>query len=88
MTADTLWSLAQVLLIPALAGLVLYVRQIDVRSRDRSEEGKAELASYKLHVAERYATNSYIQEVDKRMTDRLTSIDTKLDRLIERDHLS
>jgi len=85
MNADLLWNLATALLLPLLGGLVLYIRQTESKGRDRAEKLAKELSDYKTHVAEHYATNDYIKEVDNRFAERLSRIETKLDRLIERD---
>lgn len=43
-----------------------------------------EINDLKLHVAEKYATNDYVKEVDGRIMSTLRDVNGKLDRLIER----
>lgn len=91
MTIDILWQLAQLLLVPAIAGLVAYVRVVEVKGINAiaslalaKEHAAKELADFKTYVAEKYSTNAYTQEVDQRLMTRLAGMDSKLDRLIER----
>lgn len=40
---------------------------------------------YRVEVSEKYATNSYLREVEARIAQRFDEVSKKLDRLIERN---
>lgn len=73
MTADMIWKVVTAVLLP-IAGWLL----IDhLRLRDR-------IAGLEVKIAETYATNAYVREVEERLGGTLRNIDSKLDRLVEK----
>jgi hypothetical protein len=49
---------------------------------DRLAASEKELAAYKLIVAQTYASQGYLQDVEKRLVDHLAKIEAKLDRMM------
>ncbi|MBN2779939.1 MAG: hypothetical protein JXQ74_02615 [Alphaproteobacteria bacterium] len=80
----------QVVEIPALAGLFLWTKSIRSQAEtqhehlretleDRIEKTREVLATHKVEVAQKYASISYIRDVEKRLTDHLIRIEEKLE---------
>jgi hypothetical protein len=69
MTAELLWQIALALLFPAIGFLFL-----------KTIKNKEALDNFRVHVAETYATNIYIDQVEERLTAHLVRIEKKLDR--------
>ena len=51
-------------------------------ARDEAEQAKDALANYKVEVAEKYATNKALKEVEERLMRIAEVMDKKLDRLL------
>lgn len=86
---DVMWWVSAVEL-PALAGLFWMVwsglREADAAvdaARRSAEQGLAQaseaLAAFKLEVAKSYASTTAVKDVEKRLTQHLLRIETKLD---------
>lgn len=84
---DVSWFLAQLIAIATLAGLVWR----PVNNRIALAEAKAskaieELQTYKTFVAETYARNGYIKDVETRLMAKIETMDGKLDQLLLTKH--
>ncbi len=78
MNIDPLWWITVVDL-PAMAGLFWLIWRTRRDAEDENDRIRDILASYKLDVAERYAQNSDLQALEKRLTSHLLRIEAKLD---------
>jgi hypothetical protein len=87
---DLIWWITAIDL-PALAGLfwmILRTRQDSESALDMlrstidatGHQLREALAAYKLEVAKSYASNSWLQAVEGRLTDHLLRIEARLDR--------
>jgi len=84
----TWWVLA--VEIPAFVGLFKWFLTMKQNFEESISEVKTshdanhifnreELAAYKLYVANNYVSNSYLKDVESRLTNHLLRIETKLD---------
>ena len=89
MVEFTLTWWIQVIEIPALAGLFLWLKSIRQFLENRIEhtretneikidDTREKLAAYKVEVAQKYASQSYIRDLEKRLTNHLIRIEEKL----------
>jgi hypothetical protein len=76
MSGDQVWDLIKWGFIPAVTGMLW----LSWQALTRAARVKDDLADFKVKVAEKYATNSYIQEVEKRLTEILRRIEDRLNR--------
>ncbi|MFQ5954016.1 MAG: hypothetical protein ACE5JZ_03020 [Kiloniellales bacterium] len=79
-TVDFVWWI-QFVEIPALAGLCWWVVRIKAQLEQDVEDLKAADAAHRLEVAKEYASITYLKDVEKRLTEHLDKIETKLDDL-------
>lgn len=88
---DLMWWLSAVEL-PALGGLFWLIQrqrerheadlqQLQAEQRAAVTATRAALADYKLEVAQRYASIGYLKDVEARLSEQLTRIEAKLDRV-------
>jgi hypothetical protein len=75
----------QVVEIPAIGMLasLLYKNRRELQAA--LDELRLELHQFEVKVAETYATNSYLKDVEVRLVRALSRIEEKLDRTIERE---
>lgn len=89
-TLDILWWITAVQL-PAIAGLFWLNWRLRRDAEDEISDARQEfetgftylresLAAYKLEVAKSYASIAYIKEAERRLMEKLTAIEQKLDR--------
>ncbi|MHA1541325.1 MAG: hypothetical protein ACTSXL_03875 [Alphaproteobacteria bacterium] len=80
----------QVIEVPVLAGLFLWIKSSKTQAENQREHlrevlekridtGREKLASHKVEVAQKYASISYIRDLEKRITDHLIRIEEKLE---------
>lgn len=91
MQMDLAWWIA-VIGVPLCVGILAYVRSVQSDSKasisklhERVDAAEKDNASYRLQAAQMFATMSSMSALDRRLSDTLQRIDTKLDRLIERN---
>jgi len=72
-------SFVAVVAAPVIGGLIFFT----YRAHARVGEVQHQVDSYKVEVAEKYATTGKLKDVEDRIVDHLKSIEKKLDRWIE-----
>lgn len=70
--------------LPALGGLLWMILQLRANVERDLRQIREEAADHKVHVAQTYVQHEHVRTIEMRILERLSNIERKLDRVIER----